>query len=102
MEFDKTERPISDRNDNVLVQLGGRIRKVREARGLSLHELARLSGISAPALSQIETGKRDLRVTSLYRIAAALRIPAGELVEPPSEEAPGRAADEGYDLGDYT
>jgi hypothetical protein len=41
-------------------------------------------------------------VTSLYRIAGALRIPAGELVEPPSEEAPGRVADEGYDLGDYT
>jgi transcriptional regulator with XRE-family HTH domain len=69
-------------------------------RGLSLHELARLSGISAPALSQIETGKRDLRVTS--RIAAALRIPVGDLVEPPSEETPGRAADAGYDLGDYT
>lgn len=92
---------ISDQRDTSLVQLGGRIRKTREARGLSLHELARLSGISAPALSLIETGKRDLRVTSLYRIAGALRIPAGDLVEPPSEGTPRRAADEGYDLGDY-
>ena len=64
--------------------------------------MARLSGISAPALSLIETGKRDLRVTSLYRIAGALRVPVGDLVEPPSGETPAREADGGYDLGDYT
>lgn len=96
------ERLISDQRDHSLVQLGGRIRKVREARGLSLHELARLSGISAPALSSIETGKRDLRVTSLYRIAAALRVPVCELVEDGAGQTPVREADDGYDLGDYT
>ena len=49
-----------------LAKLGDRIRAQREICGLRLHELARLTGISASALSLIETGKRDLRVSSLY------------------------------------
>jgi len=91
----------SETND--LAQVGRRIRQARDASGLNLHELARLSGISAPALSRIETGKRDLRITSLYRIAAALRVSARDLVDlpeprPTAVEAPhGR----GYDLTDH-
>lgn len=86
-----------------LVEVGGRIRKIREASGLNLHQLARLSGISAPALSQIETGKRDLRITSLYRIAVALRVAAAALladlpVEIPDDDGLGV---KGYDLKDY-
>ncbi|MDG2520413.1 helix-turn-helix transcriptional regulator [Caulobacter segnis] len=87
-----------------LALVGGRIRKVRESSGLNLHELARLSGISAPALSLIETGKRDLRITSLYRIADALRTQARDLLgEPPAEPLkPERPDVQGYDLTDYT
>lgn len=90
--------------DKRLAEVGGRIRKAREERGLNLHELARLSGISAPALSLIETGKRDLRVTSLCRIAAALRVAAGDLIEdgPADAEATQGRERKGYDLGDYT
>jgi transcriptional regulator with XRE-family HTH domain len=91
-----------DPEDKRLAGVGSRIRKAREDRGLNLHELARLSGISAPALSLIETGKRDLRVTSLCRIADALRIAAGDLVED-RPAGPARVAKhKGYDLGDYT
>lgn len=87
-----------------LALVGGRIRAARETSGLNLHELARLSGISAPALSRIETGKRDLRVTSLYRIAEALRIKAGDLLDDPPVEKPPHDGDDGrgYDLTDYT
>jgi len=86
-----------------LAKLGDRIRAQREICGLRLHELARLTGISASALSLIETGKRDLRVTSLYRIAAALRISAGELLDGANQGSVGNQSrkSEGYDLGDY-
>ena len=87
-----------------LKEVKSRIRALRDARGLNLHELARLCGISASALSLIETGKRDLRVSSLFRIADALRTPAGLILdgdEHASEEAP-EDSGEGYDLGDYT
>lgn len=84
-----------------LAEVGGRIRKAREASGLNLHELALLSGVSGPALSLIENGRRDLRLTSLFRIAAALRIGAGDLLEERSADAPTRSGG-GYDLDDYT
>ena len=87
-----------------LVEIGGRIRKFREEKGLNLHELALLSGVSAPALSLIETGKRDLRITTLCQIAAALRVAAGDLLDDGTKElrAVGTGRDEGYNLGDYT
>ena len=96
---------MSNETDNSkLKQVGKRIRALRETRGLNLHELARLCGISASALSLIETGKRDLRITSLVRIAEALRTPAGRILdgdEDVSGKTPEHSGD-GYDLGDYT
>ena len=86
-----------------LAVVGARIRKIREQRGLNLHELARLCGISASALSNIETGKRDLRVSSLYRIAAALRIDASKILEEAAEaeEETATGTQGGYDLENY-
>ena len=92
----------NDQENRRLAGVGSRIREAREDRGLNLHELARLSGISAPALSLIETGKRDLRVTSLCRIADALRIAAGDLVEDRPAAPAHVARRKGYDLRDYT
>jgi len=91
----------SDEQIPELVRLGARIRAVRDARGLNLHELARLSGISAPALSLVENGKRDLRITSLQRIADALRISPGALLDGSPADREPQAPGGGYDLGDY-
>lgn len=94
---------MKDDDHAKLAGVGHRIRSAREAGGLNLHELALLSGISPPALSLIENGKRDLRVTSLFRVAAALRVDAGALLEDRSTDiAPaGDLGGEGYDLEDY-
>ena len=89
--------------DKLLGDIGRRIREARGAQGLSLDQLARLNGISAPALSLIETAKRDARLTTLARIARALRIPLSALLDDrgaaSSEDS--SPAGQGYDLGDY-
>jgi transcriptional regulator with XRE-family HTH domain len=92
-----------DLESKILADAGSRIRVIREAGGLNLHELARLTGISAPALSLIETGKRDLRLTTLVRIAAALRVAPGDLLQDRLDRTAARADEDtaGYDLGDY-
>lgn len=90
-----------DNQHTQLAEIGGRIRKLRETRGLNLHELARLCGISASALSLIETGKRDLRITSLCRIATALRVGAGDLFEDRQDGDEETDRHSGYDLRDY-
>ncbi|TCP38622.1 helix-turn-helix domain-containing protein [Rhodovulum marinum] len=88
---------------NFLADIGRRVRALRADQDLTLEQLARLTGISAPALSLIETGKRDARLTTLAKIAAALRVPIRALLEDQTNDAStgGDAPAEGYDLGDY-
>ena len=66
-------------------------------------QLARLTGISAPALFLIEIGKRDPRLTTLKRIADALRAPLPTSVADGSYTAGASALESsgGYDLGEY-
>lgn len=88
---------------NLLADVGRRLRALRADQDLTLEQLARLTGISAPALSLIETGKRDARLTTLAKIAAALRVPIRTFLEDPADAAStgGDVPAEGYDLGDY-
>ena len=87
----------------LLVDIGGRIRAIRAEQSLNLDQLARLTGISAPALSLIETGKRDARLTTLAKIAAALRVSLSALLDDalPGPDARTKDASQGYDLGEY-
>lgn len=92
-----------DAEKTLLAEAGSRIREARAGQGLSLEQLARLTGISAPALSLIETGKRDPRLTTLKRISDALRVPLTVLIVDGASTAQRSATSpsKGYDLGDY-
>lgn len=95
---------VDDAEKKLLADAGRSIRASRAGQGLSLEQLARLTGISAPALSLIETGKRDPRLTTLKRIADALRVPLATLIANGSGTAAEPSAplpSEGYDLGEY-
>jgi HTH-type transcriptional regulator, competence development regulator len=94
---------LDDAEKKLLADAGHRIRETRASQGLSLEQLARLTGISAPALSLIETGKRDPRLTTLKRIADALRTPLAAFIADGSGAAERSAPtlSGGYDLGEY-
>ncbi len=53
----------------------------RNAKGLTQSDLARRSGVSRPNLSAIEQGARDLTLGTLRRIALAMGVSAGTLVD---------------------
>lgn len=59
--------------------VGRRLRAQREAREMSLRELARRLGISPSAISQIETGKSLPSVGTLYSIVTELGMSLDEL-----------------------
>ncbi len=59
----------------VSVDVGIRMRQLREERGLSIRALARQSGLSANALSLIERGRSSPSVSTLYKVAAAMSVP---------------------------
>jgi len=62
------------RSDAVSVDVGTRLRELRELRGISMRALATKSGLSANALSMIERGKTSPSVGTLYKLADALGI----------------------------
>lgn len=57
------------------------IKKVRKAKGLSLHEVALLSGLRPEAIARAERRGQDVRASTLLRIAKALEVPVCELFE---------------------
>jgi transcriptional regulator with XRE-family HTH domain len=76
-----TKRAVED-------DIGPRLRRHREERQLSLRELARRLGISPSAISQFETGKSHLSVSTLYAIVTELGISLDELFSGIDGEAP--------------
>jgi len=57
-----------------VLQIGGRIRAERAKKGISLRSLARGVGLSPSLISQIETGKCQPSVSTLYAITNVLGI----------------------------
>ncbi len=74
------------RKNAVSIDVGMRLRQLREERGHSIRELARQSGLSANALSLIERGKTSPSVSTLYKISEALGEPITAFFEIPGEK----------------
>jgi predicted transcriptional regulator/DNA-binding XRE family transcriptional regulator len=72
-----------------LVTFGQRLRHLRRARGLTLAELGRRVGRVPSALSLLENGRREPKLSVLEDLAAALSVPVEELLrrQPPSRRA---------------
>src|SRR5579859_7615922 len=58
-----------------LLQLGERLRSVRERRGLTQRQLANQCSLSRRFLVKVEQGRGNLSVTSLHTLARALGVP---------------------------
>ncbi|MCU1650592.1 MAG: helix-turn-helix family protein [Pseudonocardia sp.] len=62
--------------------VGARVREIRQRNGQSLRALASALGISASALSQIETGRTRPSIQRVHEIATELNIPLSALFAP--------------------
>jgi len=60
--------------------LGSRLREVRTQRGLSLRSVAQSLGVSASLISQVEIGKTQPSVATLYALASHLGVSLDELM----------------------
>ena len=68
---------------DVLAQVGPRLRRLRERRGLTLTTLAEQTGISKSTLSRLENGERRPSLELLLPLAHAHRVPLDDLVGAP-------------------
>ncbi|MGW5425424.1 helix-turn-helix domain-containing protein [Streptomyces sp. NPDC003943] len=72
-----------DRIDEVLGEVGPRLRRIRRERGATLAELSASTGISVSTLSRLESGRRRPSLELLLPIARAHQVPLDELVGAP-------------------
>ena len=71
-------------------RVGERLREARQRRGASVRSLARELGVSASLISQIETGKSQPSVSTLYAMTTALGISVDDVfASVPAGEASG-------------
>lgn len=62
------------------MSMANRIRELRQARSLSLEEVARMAGTTIQQISRLERGQRRLTDDWMHRIAAALSVPPADLL----------------------
>ena len=56
-------------------------RKWRQHRGYTLDDLSYISGLSVPAISQVELGKNGFSIRTLEKLAEALKVDPGDLLD---------------------
>jgi transcriptional regulator with XRE-family HTH domain len=61
--------------------LGPNLREARLNLELSQEQVAERSGVHATEVSRIEAGKRDPRVSTVERLAKAVKLRPGQLLE---------------------
>lgn len=71
----------------VAANLANNIRQLREARGHTQQQSARLAGIPRPTWSNLESGASNPTVTVLVKVANALQVRVEELISPPKAAA---------------
>jgi transcriptional regulator with XRE-family HTH domain len=62
--------------------VGRNVRTVRQARGMTQEQLAEESGFSQQYISDLERGRRNPTIVSLYELAQALNSTPVELLQP--------------------
>ncbi len=74
------------KDDPYYIELGNRIRKIREGKGLSREELAEMTGLSSRHISSIELAEKAARPKTLEVIIKALGVSADRIFYPELQE----------------
>ncbi|MBS1860955.1 MAG: helix-turn-helix domain-containing protein [Actinobacteria bacterium] len=62
-------------------RFGQNLRRVRKREDLSQERLAKLASLHRTEISFLEKGKRACRIDTLVRLAGAMAVPPGELLD---------------------
>lgn len=82
-EDSHTDSQEGTRPDDVLAEVGPRLRRIRKERGATLAGLSEATGISVSTLSRLESGLRKPSLELLLPIARAHQVALDELVGAP-------------------
>lgn len=62
-------------------RFGMRLKELREEKGLTQEELAKRAEVSRAYLSRLEMGRHDPPLSTVQKLATALRVKVAKLVE---------------------
>jgi transcriptional regulator with XRE-family HTH domain len=75
----------------ISVATGARLRELRADHGMSVSELARLTGLGKGTLSELESGRRNPTLQTLYAVTTALGVPLSAVLPPGEVQQPDAA-----------
>ena len=78
--FEDLTGDIKDGDSGSVDEVGKRIKKVREERGISIENLSSLTGFTVERLQQIENGKEKPQLGTVMKLSKALDSAVGRLV----------------------
>ena len=78
-------RPTKGQIDDIIFEIGERIKKIRETREMTRAELGALVGLDQNRVQQYENGKRKPKIPLLKKFAAALGVETIALMDPTTE-----------------
>lgn len=70
-------------------RIGAKLRRLREQKGLTLHELSQRSGVSLAHISEIERGRSTASLKTLEKLALALEVSTSYLLQEERRETLG-------------
>ena len=69
------------RSDNRGMLTGAKLRAIRALRGISQAELAHLAGISTVSVATFETGRSDMKVSTVVKLCDALGVQVRYIID---------------------
>jgi transcriptional regulator with XRE-family HTH domain len=71
---------LEDHNNSVLRSLGYHLRQIRQQKQLRQKTVAKLCEMDSGSYSNIENGKRNITVLTLFKISKALKVSMAEII----------------------
>ena len=78
-------------SDPLAVRLAANIRQLRESRGLTQEQMAKLSAVPRATWGHLESGSANPTLSVLHKVALALQVPLEELTSAPRAATASRA-----------
>jgi transcriptional regulator with XRE-family HTH domain len=67
--------------DEAVAQFARNVAEARRQAGMTQEEVGDRSGVHPTEVSRIESGGRDARVSTIFRLASALDVTPGQLLD---------------------
>ncbi|MFI3332150.1 MAG: helix-turn-helix transcriptional regulator [Rikenellaceae bacterium] len=67
-------------DDNILIQFGCNVQKLRKSKGLSQEKLAELAGLHRTYIGMIERAEKNITLRNIEKISKALNVNCKDLL----------------------